>query len=174
MSKSHGLIPTTAAQAVERIMTATAMRGIHYGLGTGGRDPKAPSPGTVGKDGKARCDCSGLIAWAWRYDRLRLDGQWMSTDGMLRDAKGDQIYWIEVPPTEAMPGDVVVYGRLLVVPGHVAMIVGPWQGWERTAVVDCSGGWSHRFKGGAVKVRTARGWAKRGKVLRYVGAGRVG
>lgn len=86
-----------------------------YGLGWGGRDPKAGHPFQWDPKAKAwKCDCSGYEAWIMGYPR-KLDGYgYIWTDGTVRDAKRDVPgdLGFEVPRHETAPGDMIVYGSV--------------------------------------------------------------
>lgn len=61
-------------------------RGV-YRLGRGGRKPLASSP----FDAAGEADCSGYAAWAIGLDRYQpgdIGGDWISTDSIVRDARG--------------------------------------------------------------------------------------
>jgi len=61
-------------------------RGV-YRLGRGGRDPLAPTP----FDAAGESDCSGYAAWCLGLDRYQpgeITGGWISTDAIVRDARG--------------------------------------------------------------------------------------
>lgn len=154
------LWPWTAAQAVERALSCVG-EGL-YGLGTGGRDPRASRPWTR-RGGVASSDCVGLVMWAWAMDRYQPRfprwGGWCNTDSMIADARGGARWFRAVTRGEAVPGDLLVYGSARDATGkrtrigHVGMLV------DVGTVVHCSGA-----RGPAVKRDSdalwsrARGW----------------
>lgn len=126
--------PTTDAQviAIEGQVTAERARsqvgrGV-YKLGTGGRDPHAATPFITGQ-----CDCSGFVAWCLGLDRYqpgKIDGDWVSTTAVWRDAQGPRRLFERVEPAQATAGDIVVYGSTYehgrrVGIGHIGVVVEP-------------------------------------------------
>lgn len=132
-----------AAEVVRRALSCVGT-GL-YGLGSGGRDPSAPSPlgeyqPRRGEDprqvaarrklGKVWCDCSGFLAFAWSEPRKDSDdgadeiaGDWIYTDALARDALGPQRFARRVAIADVRPGDALVYGAGAKV-GHCAIVVG--------------------------------------------------
>ena len=132
-----------AAEVVRRALSCVGA-GL-YGLGSGGRDPSAPSPlgeyqPRRGEDprqvaarrklGKVWCDCSGFLAFAWSEPRKDSDdgddeiaGDWIYTDALARDALGPQRFARRVAIADVRPGDALVYGAGAKV-GHCAIVVG--------------------------------------------------
>ena len=151
-----------AARVVERALRAVGT--CTYSLGKGGRHPEADSPG----DGEGRCDCSGYASWALGLDRKSgaIDGGWISTDSIVRDARGPRRMFREVPIGDAKPGDLVVYpGRFVagrrVGIGHVGVIVEPGPTILACRVAHCAA--SGKV---AVRVSDGRPWARSGIVAR--------
>jgi cell wall-associated NlpC family hydrolase len=158
---SHPPVSLTGAEVVARALSVVG-QGV-YQLGKGGRNPEAPSPLIGG-----RCDCSGFASWCSGLDRYQpdqIDGDWISTTSIYRDATGPRRMFDVVELAAAQPGDLVVYPsryRLGVRTGigHVGVVVavtGP--GWSGLDVVDCAGrrppAIAHRPDGGAL-------WGRRG------------
>jgi hypothetical protein len=191
--KSNGRVELTRTEAVERAVACSKDKGSFYGLGRGGRDPKARRP----YDSKGRVDCSGFVSWALGFDRYQHfigiygvpEDWWWSTDGLYDDATDrgqlddDQRYgpgWFRmVAKTEPVqPGDVLVYPDYKLngvnKQGHTGLIVDVLPGFKRGKV-----GWhehllvahatpSHRLKyGNVVAVTNARAWRKRGYLVRF-------
>lgn len=159
---------------------------IRYRLAAGhngGTDPYAPHPASWSFGFRTpTLDCSGFVAWCLGLDRYQPDSavKWISTDGMIRDADGEQEYFSPIDRPEL--GAVVVYGsewrdgrRIYV--GHVGIVVclpvrgwGPGhRQWSRLRVVHCSSG-NDRRMGGAIQQTDASHWRGRGRLLRYLRA----
>lgn len=112
--------------------------GARYGLGKGGKNPKAEHPFEL-VAGVWRCDCSGLLAWIYGWTRSvdvpGKDDFWRNTDGLERDARGTVPgdLGFEVPYDQRRPGDAVVYGAGTAI-GHCGILV------TMTTVIHCNGG----------------------------------
>ena len=174
VAEPHALVPPPAppvhatgldgAEVVRRAMSAVG-RGV-YRLGKGGRRPADPTP--FDRDGC--CDCSGFASWCLGLDRYQptaIDGGWISTDSIVRDAQGPHRMFREVPIGDAKPGDLVVYpGRFVagkrVGIGHVGVIVEPGPTILACKVAHCAASRSV----GAVRVSDGRPWSRRGIVAR--------
>lgn len=83
-------------------------------LFNGGKDPRAPHPGTP-HDGELKSDCIGGQAWGGGWDRYQPERfahvrgyeGWINTDSMRIDAGGAQRCFVRIDiPT---PGDMVVF-----------------------------------------------------------------
>lgn len=131
----------TAEQVVERIHWACAQP-VTYGLGHGGRDPKASTPA----DAEGKCDCSGAVCYAYGMDRLTDDpfyeqqtGGWINTAAMKRDAR-DPRGLFDLVTGPARPGDAFVFGpgngRAY---GHTGIITAVDAQGRPTKVAHCSG-----------------------------------
>lgn len=159
----HGL---DGAEVVKRALSCVG-RGV-YRLGKGGRRPSDPAPFDAG----GFCDCSGFASFALGLDRYQptaIDGGWISTDSIVRDARGPHRMFREVPITEAKAGDLVVYpGRFVagkrVGIGHVGVVVEPGPTILACRVAHCAASKSV----GAVRVSDGRPWARSGIVARRV------
>lgn len=162
------------AEVVRRALSAVG-HGT-YRLGKGGRRPHDPAPFDAG----GFCDCSGFASWCLGVDRYQptgIDGGWISTDSIVRDARGvrpsgspmlgPRRMFREVEINEALPGDLVVYpgsfvaGRRVGI-GHVGVIVEPGPTILACRVAHCAASKSV----GAVRVSDGRPWARRGIVVR--------
>lgn len=193
--KSNGVIELTRGQAVARAILCSKDMGYFYGLGRGGRDPKAGRP----YDSKGRVDCTGFGAWFHGFDRLEvLEGAdyeigsggpvtvtdrdiWWNTDSILADALGPKRRFELVPKDEPVrPGDALVYGSTYENgerrPGHYGCIVGVEPGFIRGGKywylhMDVAHATpSHRLKhGNVVAITDARIWSKKGYIVRYKG-----
>ena len=147
-----------------------------YALGRGGRAPDAATP--FDRNGEA--DCSGFLSWAIGLDRKSdaIDGGWISTDSIARDATGPRrMFQLVEPGEDVRPSDVVVYpgryvaGRRLSI-GHVGLVVAVPDGWRYEGptslaglrVVHCAS--SRAPGGGAVRESSGAPWARRGIVVR--------
>jgi len=131
------------------------------------RDPAAIVAYAVALVGQGRYGL-GKGARRQRHRPGEIDGDWISTTSVYRDATGPQRLWRAVPVDEAQAGDGVTYPstyRLGVRTriGHCGRIVavnGP--GWAGLDVVDCAGrrppAIAHRPDGGAL-------WGRRGGVV---------
>lgn len=102
----------------------------NYGLGSGGRDPRAADPfGTyqarAGEDparahrrlllGRVWIDCSGFVAWCLGIARKLSNGAWFYTDRIVADARRQLAFedlGYRVPVDQVRPGDVVAYGSI--------------------------------------------------------------
>lgn len=96
------------------------------------------------------CDCSGFTAWACGLDRRQKlvtpstettgGDYWLSTDGVLRDARHTRRWFDLVPSVDVAPGDLVVYPdyrhRGLMRHGHIGVVVGVPPGWKKERVID--------------------------------------
>lgn len=131
-----------AAEVVRRALSCEGT-GL-YGLGSGGRDPSAPSPlgeyqPRRGEDprqvaarrklGKVWCDCSGFLAFTWSEPRKDTDdgddeipGDWIYTDALEADGRGGQRFGRRIMPPSVRPGDGLVYGAGAKV-GHCAIVI---------------------------------------------------
>lgn len=146
------------AEAVRRALSCEGQG--RYGLGCGGRDPKAPDPWGIyqGRKGEAPArvaarralgrvwlDCSGGLAYWWGETRRdsadgedEIDGDWLACDPLHADATGPQRFVRSTPAAELRPGDGLVYagaykdGRRVKI-GHCALVI------ARPAVVTCFG-----------------------------------
>lgn len=111
--------------------------GARYGLGKGGKHPKAEHPFEL-VAGVWRCDCSGLLAWIYGWNRHYTENGadvWRNTDGLEKDARGTvpgDLGFL-VPWGEQKPGDAVVYGAGSAI-GHCGILVTP------STVIHCNGG----------------------------------
>mgnify|MGYP000039905315 CR=1 FL=1 len=113
-----------AALAVDRALGAVGT--CTYSLGKGGRHPESPTPG----DAQGRLDCSGFASWCLGLDRKSdaIDGGWISTDSIVRDATGKRRLFRVVPAGQIRAGDLVVFpgryvaGRRVAI-GHVGVVV---------------------------------------------------
>lgn len=113
------------------VRRARSQRGRgNYGLGSGGRDPRAADPfgayqTRAGEDparahrrvllGRVWCDCSGFVAWCLGIARKLSGGVWFYTDRIVADAKRQLAFHdlgYRVPVDQARPGDVVAYGSI--------------------------------------------------------------
>jgi hypothetical protein len=151
--KSNGRVELTRTEAVERAVACSKDKGSFYGLGRGGRDPKARRP----YDSKGRVDCSGFVSWALGFDRYQHfigiygvpEDWWWSTDGLYDDATD-----------RGQLDDDQRYG-----PGWFRMVAASdW--YDRLVVAHATP--SHRQKyGNVVAVTNARAWRKRGYIVRY-------
>lgn len=128
-------LAATAAAVVEpasvrRARRALALLVARYGLGCGGRDPRAADPlgpyqARAGEAadrvrgraalGRVWCDCSGFVAWCIGIARKLADGSWFYTDRIVSDAGRDLgllDLGYRVPVDQARPGDIVAYGSI--------------------------------------------------------------
>lgn len=113
------------------VRRARAMLGRgNYGLGSGGRDPRAPDPfgtyqASAGEDparahrrllrGRVWIDCSGFVAWCLGISRKLAGGAWFYTDRIVADARRQLAFddlGYRVPVDQVRPGDVVAYGSI--------------------------------------------------------------
>lgn len=158
----HGL---DGAEVVRRALSCVG-RGV-YRLGRGGHRPADPAP----FDASGASDCSGFASWCLGLDRYQptaIDGGWISTDSIVRDARGPRRMFREVPIGEAKAGDLVVYpGRFVagrrVGIGHVGVVVEPGATIAACRVAHCAASGPV-----AVRVSDGRPWARRGIVARRV------
>jgi cell wall-associated NlpC family hydrolase len=162
-----------AAWAEEVVRRALSCVGTGiYGLGKGGRDPKAPSP----LDAHGLADCSAFLAWAWgesRYDpddgEDEIGGDWIYTDALEADAKGRQRFCRQIAVADVLPGDGLVYGAGAKV-GHCAIVVAVPAVVRRFAdltVVHCHG---PSGKGPAITRANGGLWDRKGGIaIRRVG-----
>lgn len=102
-------------------------RGISYGLGQGGMEPRDDLPTR-----NARCDCSGFAAWGLSLDRFQGDKgklhskaiPWIETTAIARDATGAQRLFQQIE--KPVPGCLVVYGDRKVLgrkrEGHIGFV----------------------------------------------------
>ena len=107
----------TGDKVVSRARSATR-QGAHYGLGSGGFKPDAPTPWEV-TDPAKRCDCSGFASWALGVSRFvksgnplfgALEGAWLETTAIYADATADSPgAFFSIPWESAAPGDLIVY-----------------------------------------------------------------
>lgn len=135
-------------EAVRRALS-TEGRG-RYGLGCGGRDPRAPDPfgayqrrpgesAAVTRQrqalGRVWLDCSGALAWWWGEPRKdsadgedEIAGDWLACDPLYADATGPRRFVRSVPAADVRPGDGLVYpgrwsgGRRMAI-GHCALVI---------------------------------------------------
>lgn len=150
MLKSNGVYSITRTNAVARAVTCSHDVNYGYGLGSGGRNPKATKP--YNKEGKV--DCSGAVSWFLGIDRLQIvtvakeadkhgiidieqEELWWSTDSFYDDATGDGPDWFDpiAVNDQILPGDLLVYPDYKVngstKQGHVALVTGLLQGFKR-------------------------------------------
>lgn len=169
------------ADMVERARRCIG-HGCTYKLGMGGVKPNAVWPWKVNPEKNVgECDCSGFVAWCLGTSRLRRDveafwkmnGGWIETSAIARDAETTHALFGEVSPDQALPGDVVVYGDKGGHQGHVGLVVSvaptpdPWDG---IRVVHCSSG-NFKRSGDAIQETGAGLWKKAdGLVARYLPA----
>jgi hypothetical protein len=197
--KSNGRVELTRTEAVERAVACSKDKGNYYGLGRGGRNPKADRP----YDSKGRVDCSGFVSWSLGFDRLQIfddtnyevgSGEkivkvqrehWWSTDGIFESAEGlsrPGLNWFrKVAKNEpVLPGDVLVYPDYKLngvnKQGHTGIITDVLLRFKRGAadwydkLVVAHATPSHRLKyGNVVAVTNARAWRKKGYIVRYTG-----
>lgn len=108
------MIPVSPEESVERLRRHVGDPRIGYVLGAGGRDPTAELPiGPHWKTGKVGLDCSGAIAYAKGLDRyqpkrLKVNGGYISTDGMIEDARRKQSMF-ELVTGVPRVGDIIVW-----------------------------------------------------------------
>ena len=120
-----------------------------YALREGGRDPFAAHPG-------AKCDCSGFVAWCYGVDRFldnagvpHLDGRpWFETTTIAADAISPFGFVAEIDWTNALPGDLLVWGDRNGKQGHIGIVSvvgddGP------SRVIHCSSG-NFKLRGKAI------------------------
>lgn len=121
MARSLGTL--TRQQVVDRARSAIGKTTV-YALGEGGRDPNASSPGS-------RCDCSGFAAWVLGRDRYLPNAviealpefeKWIETSSLYADARSPWGFVAEVPWTNALPGDLVVWPDHAGHQGHVGVV----------------------------------------------------
>lgn len=101
------------SDVLKRARAATKL-GIKYRLGAGGMRAVADTPA----DSRGWCDCSGFTAWCLGFSRfskdpfhLRVNGGWVNTDSIVRDARDVRGMFTEIPEALAMPGDLIVFGK---------------------------------------------------------------
>lgn len=158
---------------------------IRYRLSraNGGKDPHAPYPADWSFGGRVpTCDCTGFVCWSLGIDRYQPEfpvyGGWVNTDSAI--IASERGVWFE--PIEAPEvGCVAVYGgerydgrRTRV--GHWGVVTGvpaEWAAdlidcWDALRVTHCSSSRS-RKTGAAIHETSGRIWARRGRLLRYVG-----
>lgn len=135
-------------QAVRRALSVEN-QGL-YGLGCGGRDPKAPDPwgpyqGRKGENpaqvakrralGRVWLDCSGALSWWWSEPRRdsadgedEIDGDWLACDSLCADATGPRRFVRSIAPADVVPGDGLAYpgryagGRRVAI-GHCCLVI---------------------------------------------------
>ncbi len=159
-------IDPRAARVVARALSAAGT--CTYALGRGGRHPEAASPG----DADGRLDCSGFASWCLGLDRKSdaIDGGWISTDSIVRDATGKRRLFRSVDEIHA--GDLVVFpgryvaGRRVAI-GHVGVVVEAGPTIEACRVAHCHG---PSGRSPAISVRDGRTW-RRGIAVRPVAWG---
>jgi cell wall-associated NlpC family hydrolase len=133
--------------------------GARYGLGKGGKNPKAEHPFEL-VAGVWRCDCSGLLAWIYGWTRSvpvpGKDDFWRNTDGLERDARGTVPgdLGFEVPFEQRRPGDAVVYGAGSAI-GHCGILA------TMDTVIHCNGGSSPPP---VDETRNLEWWASKGAI----------
>lgn len=157
-----------AALAVDRALGAVGT--CTYSLGKGGRHPESPTPG----DAQGRLDCSGFASWCLGLDRKSdaIDGGWISTDSIVRDATGKRRLFRVVPAGQIRAGDLVVFpgryvaGRRVAI-GHVGVVVEAGPTIEASRVAHCHG---PSGRSPAISVRDGRTW-RRGIAVRLVAWG---
>lgn len=151
-------------------------KGIKYRMAGGKQLPV----GSTCADEVNSCDCSAFVCWVARMRKLQeheqhwlfyLNGGWLNTDGMWRDADEQMGNFMALDNAE--PGAIIVYPAKWVsgVPGprvgHVGIVVSVDSRKEPTGVIHCSSG-NYRSTGDAIRVAdSARLWTKR-KACRYV------
>lgn len=149
---------------------------IQYVLGNGGRDPTAPHPGQI-RFGKRKwcCDCSGFASWAEGFDRYQPGHrvEWLSTDGMIRDAHGPNPLH-EVIETPEL-GSLVVYPDYMrggkKREGHVGVVTrvpAEWSAdyvecWEHLGITHCSSS-QQRIFGGAINETRPKAQRVKGEI----------
>jgi len=117
--------------------------GIHYRLGGGKLFPEDDT--CAGDDGT--CDCSGFVDWCFGLPRQfdhpfynDINGGWINTDAIWRDAKDGHVLFIKCAPAV---GGLLVYpsgkmtGKASPTVGHVG-IVTAMQGTRVSRVLHCS------------------------------------
>lgn len=157
-----------AARVVARALSAVGT--CTYSLGKGGRHPESPTPG----DAQGRLDCSGFASWCLGLDRKSdaIDGGWISTDSIVRDATGKRRLFRVVPAGQIRAGDLVVFpgryvaGRRVAI-GHVGVVVEAGPTIEASRVAHCHG---PSGRSPAISVRDGRTW-RRGIAVRLVAWG---
>ena len=155
-------IPTAADQAATRALSVVGQ--ARYKLGKGGRKPRALVPW----DAEGLCDCSGFASWCLGLDRYqpgRIEGEWISTTSIYRDATGPHRMFAAVALEDARPGDLVVYpstyrAGVRTGIGHVGVIVNVGGGWSGLGIVDCAS-----RKGAAIGHRDGGLWGRKGGVV---------
>jgi hypothetical protein len=156
--KSGTPVPVSPAEREQRAMACLRGTPGRYGLGAGGRDPKAPLPwGTYqarkGEDaeqvkrrtklGAVWCDCSGGVSWVLGIPR-RVAGYargwgYLSTDGVIADANDpavELVAWVELGQTVTAWCALVVYGSADLdgdgdrdAIGHIGVVAAVPAGW---------------------------------------------
>jgi cell wall-associated NlpC family hydrolase len=160
-----------------------AMRGlafpVAYKLGKGGKSPIQEHPAIDGQ-----LDCSGLVAWCCGVARYQprsafyaKHGKWVSTRSIEADARaGGPGLFTMVPESEAVPGDVIVYGTKLVMgrrngkPARVKKIghcgiVSRVASSNVTHVIHCSSGNGKGGKSAIAETPLASFWRSRGAIF---------
>ncbi len=137
----------TVTEVLQRARSAIGKK-IRYRLGAGGIDPKAPTPASVDN----ACDCSGFVCWCLGISRktdhpfyVRLNGGWINTDAIVRDALEPVGFFRRLENPKV--------GCLIVFPskrpqrpyGHVG-IVTEVQAGKVSKVIHCSSGNYRRYR----------------------------
>lgn len=134
----------TSAGVVARAQKALKESLAKYKLGQGGYNPDSPLPeGSTGL-----CDCSGFTSWCLGVSRKstnaflrKLNGGWLETTAMVKDAKTKDGLFTEF--VFATPGMLICYGDTNTGQGHVGVITETAEG-RVTKIIHCSSGASKR------------------------------
>ncbi len=143
---------------------------------SGGRDPFAQHPADWSYGLRVpTCDCMGLVAWCWGFDRYQaarydrgVNGEiiydgWINTDSMILGSHAPIRSWFDQIP-DPEPGAIVVYGSRYRgsgrrKPGHTGIVVDPIpekfnaadpDSWKSLRVIHCSSR-SDRKHGAAIQ-----------------------
>jgi cell wall-associated NlpC family hydrolase len=156
----------TREQVVERARSAIG-HGCIYALGRGGFSPKNQWPW----NSKLECDCSGFTSWAIGFSRKTdhpfyrsVNGGWLETSAMVKDANSTFGMFDLVPWTAALPGHFVVYGDAGGGQGHVGIVseinllAGP------AKAIHCASG-AYRRNGDAIAETEIGGFRAHGAII---------